>query len=65
MVTAKQVEADERSRPTRVFYDYNDFRLRLADSSPVHYDIGLDKLDPKGKRWVQTYRLYGPTQKAG
>ena len=58
MEMANQAKQDE-TRLTRIFYNYQDFRARLADNSPVHYDIGLRQLDPEGERMEQTYRLYG------
>ena len=47
----------------RVFFDFKDFRLRLDDLSPVHYDVGLDRLDPGGRKWAQTQRIYGVDRK--
>ena len=44
---------------TRIFYNFQDFRLRLDDGSPVHYDILLEKKDSTGSKWVSTYRIFG------
>ena len=60
----EQSKLDEQTQKmARIFYDFRDFRLRLDYGSPVHYDIGLDKLDPEGKKWVTTFRIYGTDRK--
>lgn len=43
----------------RVFYDFNDYQLRLDASSACHYDIELEKRDAEGLEWVQRYKIYG------
>ena len=50
-------------RIRRVFYDYRDFRLRLDDSSPVHYDVDLTKRDSKGRIWMARFKLFGRDRK--
>ena len=54
----KPVET-EVPKLARVFYDFKDFQMRLAQSSPAHYDVELAKLDSEGQTWVQKYRIYG------
>lgn len=49
----------KRMKSTRIFYDSEDFRMRLDESSPAHYDVELARVDPEGLMWVQTYRIYG------
>lgn len=49
----------EAPRVIRIFYDLKDLRARLAENSPVHYDICLDELDSSEGRWAQIYRIYG------
>ena len=50
---------------TRVFYNLADFRVRLSENSPVHYDIDLNRLDPPRDLWAQTFRVYGTDRKGG
>ena len=43
----------------RIFYDYHDFRARLDDASPAHFDVELVRRDSRGRIWIQTYKIYG------
>ena len=47
-----------RSNVVRVFYIYPDFRLRVDDNSPVHYDGDVRRLDPQGNKWILTFRIF-------
>ena len=47
----------------RVFYDFEDFKLRVDDSSPVHYEVELKRLDSQGTNWVLVFHLYGIDRK--
>ena len=47
----------------RIFYDYRDFRSRLDDASPAHFDVELVRRDSRGRIWIQTYKIYGADTK--
>ena len=49
----------------RVFYSLADFRVRLSDNSPVHYDISLNRLDTPEDWWALTFRVYGTDRNGG
>jgi hypothetical protein len=42
----------------RVFLLYADFRIRVDDNSPVHYDMDVRQADPQGNRWLLTFRIF-------
>jgi len=43
----------------RVFYNFDDFRVRLDENSPAHYDVEVKRLDPQGVRWTLLFKVYG------
>ncbi len=46
------------SRVVRVFYVYPDFRIRIDDNSPVHFDADVTRLDSQGNKWLLTFRVF-------
>ena len=61
----EQMPPDRRDAPKlrRIFYDYRDFRARLDDASPTHFDVELVRRDSRGRIWIQTYKIYGADRK--
>ena len=61
----EQTALDRPNAPKlrRVFYDYRDFRARLDDASPAHFDVELVRRDSRGRIWIQTYKIYGADTK--
>ncbi len=57
MITTDQVHV-RTSNVVRVFYLYSDFRVRVDDNSPVHFDVDVRKTDPQGMRWILTFKVY-------
>ena len=57
MITASQQV--HRSSVVRVFYLYPDFRIRVDDNSPVHYDVDVRAVDSTGTKWLLTFRVFG------
>ena len=51
-------EQVQRSNVVRVFFLYPDFRVRVDDNSPVHYDVDVRSVDPQGNRWLLTFRVF-------
>ncbi len=51
-------EQVQRPNAVRVFYLYPDFRIRVDDNSPVHYDVDIKQLDSQGTKWVLTFRVF-------
>jgi hypothetical protein len=47
-----------RSNVVRVFLLYPDFRLRVDDNSPVHYDANVTRVDSQGTQWLLTFRIF-------
>jgi hypothetical protein len=58
----RTLAASELQRPTsnvvRVFFLYQDFRIRVDDNSPVHYDMDVRQADSQGNRWLLTFRIF-------
>ena len=48
-----------RPSVVRVFYLYPDFRIRVDDNSPVHYDVDVKAVDTQGTKWLLTFRVFG------
>ncbi len=46
MSATKQVTVP-RAKVVRIFFDYPDFRLRVDDNSPVHYDAEIRRTDTR------------------
>ena len=42
----------------RVFFLYPDFRVRVDDNSPVHFDVDVRAVDSQGTRWLLTFRVF-------
>ena len=61
----EQMPPDRRDAPKlrRIFYDYRDFRARLDDASPAHFDVELVRRNSRGRIWIQIYRIYGADRK--
>jgi hypothetical protein len=55
LATSQQVH---RSNVVRVFYLYPDFRIRVDDNSPVHYDVDVKTVDSQGTKWLLTFRIF-------
>jgi hypothetical protein len=51
------------SNIVRVFISYQDFRLRVDDNSPVHYDAQIRKEDLQGMKWLLTFRIFALDRK--
>jgi len=62
MIRASELQIP-RTNVVRVFLQYADFRVRLDDSSPVHYDAELRKLDSEGMKWLMTFKIFGLDRK--
>ena len=56
LTTSEQIQ---RPEVVRVFFLYPDFRVRVDDNSPVHYDADVRQLDSQGTKWVLTFRIFG------
>lgn len=48
---------EEQENYVRVFYSYEDFKMRLDDNSPVHYDV--QKRNIADQKWALFLRIYG------
>lgn len=57
MITASQLQAP-RSKVVRVFFNYDDFRIRVDDNSPVHYDVNVRRMNPEGTQWLLTFHIF-------
>ncbi len=57
MITASELQP-RQSRVVRVFLLYPDFRVRVDDNSPVHYDMDVRRADSQGTQWVLTFRIF-------
>lgn len=62
MLAASELEV-RRSRVVRVFYLYPDFRIRVDDNSPVHFDADVRRLDSQGNKWLLTFRVFALDRK--
>ena len=51
-------EQIHRSNVVRVFFLYPDFRVRVDDNSPVHYDVDVKRADTQGTHWLLTFRVF-------
>ncbi len=51
-------EQVQRPNVVRVFFLYPDFRMRVDDNSPVHYDVDVRRLDSQGTQWLLTFRIF-------
>ncbi len=56
MITAETMQG-RTSNVVRVFYLYSDFRVRVDDNSPVHFDFDVRRVDTQGMRWILTFRV--------
>ncbi len=56
MLTAS--EQVQRSNIVMVFFLYHDFRVRVDDNFPVHYDVVVRRMDPQGTQWLLTFRVF-------
>jgi hypothetical protein len=57
--TAPEQVQVQRTNVVRVFFLYSDFRVRVDDNSPVHFDFDVRRVDSQGMRWVLTFKVYG------
>ncbi len=57
MLTASELQLPH-SRVVRIFYIYPDFRIRVDDNSPVHYDAAVTRLDSQGNKWLLNFRVF-------
>ena len=62
MITTKELEVP-RSNVVRVFFLYPDFRLRVDDNSPVHYDVDVRRVDSQGTQWLLIFRIFALDRK--
>lgn len=51
-------EQVQRPNFVRVFFLYPDFRIRVDDNSPVHYDVDVKPTDSQGTRWLLIFRVF-------
>ncbi|HZW85517.1 MAG TPA: hypothetical protein VFE91_06430 [Nitrososphaerales archaeon] len=56
MIAAREMQA-QQTKIVRYFLIYPDFRVRVDDNSPVHYDAGVRRVDSQGMNWVLTFRI--------
>ncbi|MDG6900687.1 MAG: hypothetical protein JRM80_01810 [Nitrososphaerota archaeon] len=56
MLTAS--EQVQRPSYVRVFFLYPDFRVRVDDNSPVHFDVDVKAVDSQGTKWLLTFRIF-------
>ncbi len=54
-----------RSNVVGVFFLYQDFRVRVDDNSPVHFDLDVWMADAQGTRWVLSSKVYGLDRRGG
>jgi hypothetical protein len=52
-----------RANVVRVFLRYQDFRVRVDDNSPVHYDVQVRREDSQGMKWLLTFRIFALDRK--
>ena len=57
MITTSELRPP-RSNVVRIFYLYPDFRIRVDDNSPVHYDVGVRRTDSNGSHWLLTFKVF-------
>lgn len=62
MITASELQTP-RPNIVRVYFEYADFRVRIDDNSPVHYETELLKGDPQGTKWVLNFRIFALDRK--
>ncbi len=62
MLTASELQLPH-SRVVRIFYIYPDFRIRVDDNSPVHYDADVTRLDSQGNKWLLNFRVFALDRK--
>ena len=53
--TSRQIQ---KANVVRVFFLYPDFRVRVDDNSPVHYDVDVRQVDTTGSKWLLTFRIF-------
>ncbi|MDE1854369.1 MAG: hypothetical protein KGI38_11575 [Thaumarchaeota archaeon] len=52
-----------RSNVVRIFLLYPDFRIRVDDNSPVHYEVDVRRKDSQGTQWILTFRIFALDRK--
>ncbi len=57
MITASELQPP-KSNVVRVFFLYPDFRVRVDDNSPVHYDVDVRRVDSQGTQWLLTFKVF-------
>jgi hypothetical protein len=62
VIAAREIQVP-RSNVVRVFFLYQDFRVRVDDNSPVHYDVDVRRLDSEGTKWLLTFRIFALDRK--
>ena len=62
MIAASELQVP-LPRVVRVFFLYPDFRIRVDDNSPVHYDADVRQVDSNGNRWLLTFRVFALDRK--
>ncbi len=62
MIAANEVPV-RQSNVIRVFLVYPDFRVRVDDNSPVHYNFDVNKVDTQGMQWLLTFRIFALDRK--
>ncbi len=62
MIAASELQVP-KSNIVRVFFLFPDFRLRVDDNSPVHYDVDVRRIDTQGNKWLLTFRVFALDRK--
>ncbi len=62
MIAANEMQVP-RSNVVRIFLVYPDFRVRVDDNSPVHYQVDVRRVDTQGMQWLLTFRVYALDRK--
>lgn len=63
MRTTTQMLPPRTNNIVRIFLVYSDFRIRVDDNSPVHYDVDVRRVDTQGQQWVMTFRIFALDRK--
>lgn len=62
MIAASELQPP-RGSVVRVFFLYPDFRIRVDDNSPVHFDVQVRQADSQGNHWLLTFRVFALDRK--
>jgi hypothetical protein len=62
VIAAREMQVP-RTNVVRVFFLYQDFRVRVDDNSPVNYEVDVRRLDSEGTKWLLTFRIFALDRK--